>query len=217
MEIRVFIADDHRMVRDGIKLILGHCSNMKVVGEAGNGIEAINQCIELEPDVVIMDIGMPMLNGIEAAYRLQKNRPSTKVIALSMYSDDQTVLAALRSGVSGFILKEEAGEEVIKAILQVVEGNAYLSPQVSSILINDFRTKEGFSDNDQKRLTNLTSQERQILQLIAEGHKTKDIAELLFISIQTVRSHRKKIMAKLDIHHVAGLTQYAITNGLAGR
>jgi DNA-binding NarL/FixJ family response regulator len=217
MGITVFIADDHRVVRDGLKLILGHHPNLEVVGEAGDGIEAANQCLKLEPDVVIMDIGMPLLNGIEATCKILKKIPSAKVIILSMYGDDQTVLAALRAGARGFILKDEAGEEVVKAIIQVMEGNAYLSPQISSILIEEFSRKESVLYKEDGTLLNLTPQEKQVLQLIAEGHTSKEIGEFLFISTQTVRSHRKNIMAKLNIHNVAGLTKFALMKGLAGR
>jgi DNA-binding NarL/FixJ family response regulator len=134
-----------------------------------------------------------------------------------MYGDDQTVLAALRAGARGFILKDEAGEEVVKAIIQVMEGNAYLSPQISSILIEDILRKESVLYKEDGTLRNLTPQEKQVLQLIAEGHTSKEIGEFLFISTQTVRSHRKNIMAKLNIRNVAGLTKFALMKGLAGR
>ncbi|MDP6179133.1 MAG: response regulator transcription factor [Desulfatiglandales bacterium] len=217
MEVKIFIADDHRVVRDGLRLILEHHPNLRVVGEAGNGIEATNQCINLEPDIVIMDIGMPLLNGIDVTYKILKKIPSTKVIILSMYGDDQTVLASLRAGARGFILKDEAGEEVVKAIVRVMEGNAYLSPQISSILVGDIKRKENGLYKETELPLALTPQEKQVLQLIAEGYTNKKIAELLFISTQTVRSHRKNIMSKLNIHNVAGLTKFALKKGLAGR
>ena len=179
MEVKIFIADDHRVVRDGLKLILEHHPNLKVVGEAGNGIEATNQCINLEPDVVIMDIGMPLLNGIDVTHKILKKIPSTKVIILSMYGDDQSVLASLRAGARGFILKDEAGEEVVKAIMRVMEGNAYLSPQISSILIEDIKRKENGLYKETELPLALTPQEKQVLQLIAEGYTNKKIAELL--------------------------------------
>ena len=217
MGTTVFIADDHRVVRDGLKLILKHSPDIKVVGEAGDGIEATNQCLKHGPDVVLMDIGMPLLNGIEATSKILRITPSTKIIILSMYGDDQTVLAALRAGARGFILKDEAGDEVISAIKHVMKGNAYLSPQISSVLIEDIRRNESVLYKQDEMLLNLTPQEKQVLQLIAEGHTSKNIAELLFISTHTVRSHRKNIMTKLNIHNVAGLTKFALEKGLAGR
>jgi len=217
MAIKVLVADDHRIVRDGIVLILNDYPNINVVGEAGNGIETIMQCLKLKPDVVIMDIGMPLLNGIEATRRILKKNPNTNVIILSMYGDDQTVMAALRAGARGFIIKDEAGEEVIKAITQVVKKSTYLSPQISSVLINNIVKKESVLSKEDEWLSNLTPQERQIIQLIAEGHTNKAIAKLLYISDNTVRSHRKNLMSKLNIHNTAGLTKFALGKGLTRR
>lgn len=217
MATKVFIADDHKIVCDGLKMILEHHPNLKVVGEAGNGIETINQCDKLAPDVVIVDIGIPMLNGIEVTRNILKRNPKTKVVILSMYGDEQTVMAAIKAGARGYILKEDASEEVVKAIQQVVEGRAYFSGQISSILVAELQKKEPPPDNMGALSDLLTSQEKKVLQLIAEGNTSKDIAKILFISTQTVRSHRKNIMTKLSIHNVAGLTQFALKKGLTGR
>jgi DNA-binding NarL/FixJ family response regulator len=214
MKIKVLLADDHRVVREGIILILKNNPDISVVGEAGNGIDATAKALQLKPDVVIMDIGMPLLNGIEATRQIINQTPGTIVIILSMYGDDQTVLAALKAGAKGFIIKDEAGEEVIKAITYVLNDRFYLSPQISSALIDSI-VKRDFPgcEEDTNTFSSLTPQERQILQLVAEGHSNKSIAKLLYISNNTVRSHRKHLMSKLDIHNTAGLTKFALEKG----
>lgn len=218
MSARVFIADDHQVVRDGLKLLLErHQQELKVIGEAGNGIEALKGCLRLKPDIVIMDIGIPLLNGIEVTRRISKKLPDTRVIILSVYGDRETILAAIQAGARGYLLKEDAGEEVIKAIAQIRIGKSYISPPIASVILEDIRQNEIPSVPDKTTPRSLTSQEKQVLQLIAEGHSSKAISDILSISTHTVRSHRKNIMAKLDIHTVAGLTQFAIKKGFTGR
>ncbi len=217
METRVIIADDHKVVRDGLKMIVEHHPELKVVGEAGNGIEAVNQCLKLAPDVVILDIGMPLLNGIEATRKIVNEIPGTKVVILSMYGDDQSVMAAIKAGARGYVLKDEAGAEVVKAIVQVTQGNAFLSAQISSVLIEEIQKKESPPGGGDELLDSLTPQEKQIIQLIAEGKTSKQVGETLCISAETVRSHRKNVMNKLNIHNVVGLTKFALKKGLTGR
>jgi two-component system response regulator NreC len=210
--IKIILADDHQIVRQGLRTLLTAEPDMKIVGEADNGRAALRLAQELAPQVVIMDVSMPDLNGIEATRQILADHPGIKVIALSMHSDSLFVLNMLKSGASGYLLKDCALEELVKAIRTVVRQKTYLSPGVSDILIKDFATT--WSDNSSSAFSILTTREREVLQLMAEGRTTNQIADQLCVSVKTVEAHRKQVMNKLGIHSVAELTKYAIRQGL---
>jgi len=210
--IRLILADDHQIVRQGIRMLLEAEPDMVVIAEACNGREVLRQAQELLPDVIIMDITMPELNGIEATRQILSIAPGIKVIALSMNADSRFVLSMFRSGVSGYLLKECSQGELIKAVRIVLKDKTYLGPGISDIVIKDFLT--GWQATDGSAFSTLTPKELKVLQLVAEGKSTKQIAEGLYVSIKTIESHRKQIMDKLGIHSIAELTKYAIREGL---
>ncbi len=211
--IKILLADDHKIVRQGIRTLLATEPDMEVVGEADNGRIILRLVQELSPQVIIMDISMPDLNGIDATRQILSEFPGLKVIALSMHSDSLFVLNMLKAGASGYLLKDCALEELVKAIRTVVANKTYLSPGISDILIRDFM--EGWSiSTGASVFTVLTAREREVLQLMAEGKSTTQIAQTLCVSVKTVEAHRKQVMNKLGIHSVAGLTKYAIREGL---
>lgn len=205
---RILLADDHRMVRQGFRLILQAQDDMEVVGETGNGREAVEMSKTLRPDVVVMDVTMPELNGIEATRRIREAEPLVRVLALSVHRDGVYVREILRAGAEGYILKESADSELIAAVRAVAQGNSYLSPEVAGAVLKDYR----------KHATNpldlLSSREREILQQIAEGKTNKEIATLLNLSVYTVDGHRTRIMEKLGLHSVGELVRFAVRNGL---
>jgi DNA-binding NarL/FixJ family response regulator len=212
MSIRILIADDHSITREGLKVMLNKMENFEVVAEAENGRLAVSLARKHQPDVVVMDINMPDLNGVDATRQIVGELPQTRVIALSMYSDRSYVKGMLKAGVSGYLLKNCAFEELADAIQTVMRYQTYLSPKISEIVRDEFVKMMG--SNEPNTVELLTDKEREVLQLIAEGKKTKDIAELLHISVKTVEARRSKIMEKLNINNVAGLTKYAIREGL---
>jgi DNA-binding NarL/FixJ family response regulator len=212
MSIKILIADDHSITREGLKVMLNKMENFEVVAEAENGRVAISLARKFQPDVVVMDINMPDLNGVDATRQIVAELPQTRIIALSMYSDRSYVKGMLKAGVSGYLLKNCAFEELADAIQTVMRYQTYLSPKISEIVRDEFVKMMG--SNDPNTVELLTDKEREVLQLIAEGKKTKDIAELLHISVKTVEARRSKIMEKLNINNVAGLTKYAIREGL---
>jgi two-component system response regulator NreC len=207
-KIRILLADDHRMVRRGLRFILESQDDMEVVAEAGNGREAVEQTLTLRPDVVIMDVTMPELGGIEATRRIHEAAAGTKVLALSIHRDGVYVREIVRAGAAGYILKESADTELLAATRAVAEGNSYLSPEVAGAVLQDYR----------KRVTDpidlLTPREREILQLIAEGRTNKEIAAHLKLSVYTVDGHRTRIMEKLGLHNIGMLVRFAIKHGL---
>jgi two-component system response regulator NreC len=206
--IRILLADDHRMVRQGFRLILESQDDMEVVGEAGNGREAVEQATALQPDVVVMDVTMPELNGIEATRRLRDLAPRTHVLALSVHRDGVYVREIVRAGAEGYILKESADTELLAAVRAVSEGNSYLSPEVAGAVLKDYR-RQAVNPMDQ-----LSPREREILQLVAEGMTNKDIAGRLSLSVYTVDGHRTRIMEKLGLHSVGELIRFAVRNGI---
>ncbi len=208
--IRVIIADDHNIVREGLVQILEKGRNIKVIGQAKDGLEAAKLCNKLRPEVIIMDIGMPVLNGIEATRQILAKNKYTRVIILSMYTDDDIVLRALDAGVAGFVQKSGVGRELIEAVHAVASRKSYLTPEISLKVLEHLHREKTEKD----KTDTLTKRERHILQLIAEGRTTKEIATLLNISFHTAKAHRNNIMKKLDLHSVAGLTRYAIENKL---
>lgn len=215
--VTVILADDHKLVRAGIKSLLETSNGITVVGEASNGREAISLAGKLIPDIVFLDLAMPELNGLETAEKLNHELPTVKSVILSMYTDTEYIIQALRSGASGYLLKDSAPGELKKAIEAVMKGDIYISPAISSDVVNNFvagRRKISQSDEIASSREMLTSRQREILQLIAEGNSTKMIAEKLFISVKTVETHRAQLMKKLGIYDIAGLVKYAIKIGL---
>ena len=207
MSTSVLVADDHNIVRQGIRGLLER-EGFQVVAEASNGQEAVKQGASLQPDIIVMDIGMPILNGVDAAQELARESPKSRIILLTRHDDDQFVIGALRSGVRGYVLKSQAGIDLVAAIREVSQGGTYLSPGVSKAVVDAFLMKTPFSEE------RLTARERQVLQLIGEGSTSREIAALLGISLKTAESHRTRLMHKLDIHGTAGLVRYAIRHGL---
>ena len=212
MKYRIFIADDHRIVRDGLRSLIERENDLELVGMAANGRQALQMTRKLKPDVVIMDVSMPDLNGIDATSQIVDEVPGVKVIALSMHSEKQLIDGMLQAGAAGYLLKESAFEELIKAIRIVCAGKKYLSPDVTDIVLRDYLSPS--KDNADSQMQDLTLREREVLQLIAEGGTTKEVASRLNISIKTVESHRGRIMEKLGLHTVAELTKYAVRHGI---
>jgi DNA-binding NarL/FixJ family response regulator len=210
--IRVMLADDHTLVRAGIRALLEKLPGVEVVGEAGNGREVLNLVKLHQPDVVLMDISMPGLNGLEAAVRMAKEFPDVRVIILSMHNNEEYVWRALKAGVAGYLLKKSATAELETALQQVVRGEIYLSREISTRLVKKFPL-QGTADRISP-LEELTERQREILQLIAEGQNTKGIAEILKVSPKTVEYHRMKLMGCLNIHDVPGLVRLALRVGL---
>jgi DNA-binding NarL/FixJ family response regulator len=212
--IKVLIADDHTLMRQGLRALLRHETDIEIVAEAQTGREAVQLVKSLEPDVVLMDIAMPLLNGLEATRQITRQLPRTRVLILSSYSDDEYVHQLTEAGGAGYLLKQTAFTDVVRAIREAKKGNAFYSPAISRRLTDRYRESVVRGVPLKKRSDWLTSREIEVLQLIAEGEGNKQIAAELGISIKTVERHRKQLMNKLAIHHVAGLTRYAIAKGL---
>ena len=211
MNARILLVDDHKITRQGLRSLLEKENDMQVVAEAEEGRTAVRLVRELMPDLVIMDVSMPDMNGMEATRQIVAEFPAAKGIALSMHSDTLFATEMLKSGASGYLLKDCAFEELARAIRTVMDGKTYLSPSISSVVVEDYLhrlSKTDFSNADV-----LTNREREVLQPLAEGKSTKQIALKLHISVKTVETHRRQIMEKLDIHSVAELTKYAIRKG----
>lgn len=205
---RVVIADDHAMFRQGLRNMLEN-EEFEVIGEAENGHDAIRMVRQLTPDLAILDFSMPLLNGIDSARDILRRSPDTQVVLLTMYDDDACVLEALRAGIRGYVLKNQTGVELLKALREVLKGSVYLSPGISDSVVSAYVAGE-----NSKKVDALSERERQVLQLIAEGHTTKSIASMLFVSVKTAESHRTHIMQRLDIHNIANLVRYAIRRGI---
>jgi len=211
--IRILIADDHTIVRQGLARLLEEQPDLKVVGEATNGKKAIDRALELEPDIVIMDIAMPRMNGLEAAKRIRKQLPGTKILILSMYSHEHYIHDLLETGVSGYLLKDSSGRDIIKAIRAAMKDETFLSPSISKKLVDTYLSPQKTSPKAE-RYKQLSNREREVFQLIAEGHSTRQIADMLCVSISTIKSHRANIMEKLDIDTPVKLVHFAIQLGL---
>jgi DNA-binding NarL/FixJ family response regulator len=210
--IRILIADDHKIMREGLLSLLEKQQNMEVIAEADNGRKAVQLALDQNPDIVIMDISMPELNGIEATRQILAELSETRVIALSMHSDKRFVVEMFQAGASGFLLKDCAYQELALAINTVAAHQTYLSPEVAGVMIEDYVTR--FPTPTSSPSSILTGREREVLQLVAEGWPTKKIAAHLYVSVKTVETHRRQIMKKLDIFSIANLTKYAIREGL---
>lgn len=209
---RIMIVDDHKMIRDGLRALIARHNGMEVIGESADGQNAVQASRQLSPDVVVIDIGMPELNGIEAARQITALKCKPRVIGLSMHADRRYVAQMLKAGASGYVLKDSAFEELLMAIQTVVRGQTYLSPQIAGTIVTEF--KRTAKDDDGSVFSVLTEREREVLQQISEGSSTKDIASALGVSVKTIETHRRQIMEKLNIHSVAELTKYAIKEGL---
>jgi len=214
MSFQILLVDDHKIMRDGIKAILELSAEFQVMGEAASGAEAVQFCKKKRPDVILMDIGLPGLTGIEAMTEILRHAPEIRVIMLSMYDDEHCVVNAIRSGARAFVLKKASSQDLLDALRTVAKGGAYLSPQISDFLLRRIRNGDVESKPVASAMARLSARELQVLRLVAEGNSSKDIAVMLDLGLQTVRGYRKTMMKKLGISNVAGLTQVAVTNGI---
>jgi len=211
-KIRVLVVDDHTIVRDGICALLAIAGDIEVVGEAANGSEALEMARELKPDVVLMDIAMPIMGGLEATRRLCRELPRTRVLVLTQYDDKEYVFPVIEAGASGFISKVAASSELASGIRSIYDGDSFLSPSVARLLVEDYRYGGGRAGRDPYE--QLTDRERDVLKLVAEGYTTSQIANMLVISPKTAEGHRTNLMAKLGIHNSTELVKYAIRKGI---
>jgi DNA-binding NarL/FixJ family response regulator len=216
--IKVILVDDHELVRTGIRSLMQNISGIEVIAEANNGRDAVRLIDELMPDLVLLDIAMPELNGLEVVSRIAKDNTNTKVIILSMHKNEEYVVQALKAGASGYLLKDSSANELEIAVSAVIRGETYLSPAISKHVVDNYLRRITDRSAEQDRgpdiFKQLTSRQREILQLIAEGNSTKDIANKLNVSIKTVETHRMQLMDRIGIHDVAGLVRYAIRMGI---
>lgn len=212
-KLRLLLGDDHTIVRHGLRKILEEKPEWTVVGEAGDGREAVRQTLALKPDVAVLDIGMPLLNGIEATAQIVKRAPQVNVLILSMHSQEAYVSRALQAGASGYLLKDSAGTDLIHAITTITSGKSYFSPAISKLMLDDYVRRVAETKVVDK-YDALSEREREIFQLIAEGRSNKEVAELLGISVATVETHRARILEKLDVHNTAELVLYAVRRGV---
>jgi two-component system response regulator NreC len=209
-DLRLLLGDDHTLVRHGLRKILEERPNWQVVSEVGDGREAVREAIALKPDVAIIDVAMPLLNGIDATQQIVRYVPDTRVLMLSMHSDDPYVTRAFQAGATGYLLKDSAGKDLLKAVESVAAGRAFFSPRIERLMLDDYVRRAGVTD----RFETLSQREREIFQLIAEGRSSKEVAALLEISPATVETHRARILQKLDIHSVAELVLFAVRRGV---
>jgi len=214
MPYSVLLVDDHKIMRDGIKAILERSDEFTVVGEADNGTDALRLCKSEKPDLILMDIGLPGLNGIEVTTEVLRQAPRSKVIILSMYDDEHSVVSAIRSGARAFVLKKASDNDLVDALRTVAKGGSYLSPQVSDRLLSRIQRGDLDAKPAPSALEGLSPREMQVLRLVAEGKTSKEIAVILDLGLQTVRSYRKTMMKKLGVNNVASLTQLALAAGV---
>lgn len=206
--IRILLADDHTIVREGLRALLARESDLQVVAEAGDGREALRLAQQTRPDVAVLDLSMPLLNGLEAARQMADRERGPHPILLTMHAEDRYVLEAIRAGVRGYVLKKQAGADLVRAIREVAAGSVYLSPGISAVVADALRSSIRLPEES------LSVREREVLQLVAEGKTTKEISAILGTSVKTADAHRTRLMQKLDIHDIAGLTRYAIRHGI---
>jgi two-component system response regulator NreC len=207
MATRILLADDHPVVRQGVRALLER-QGLHVVAEAGDGRRAVQLAAECRADVAVLDVSMPHMNGLDAAREVRRASPSTSVVLLTVHADDHYVLEALRAGVQGYVLKDQAPEDLVEAVLEVARGATYLSPGIARVVVQAYLDKKDLPSDP------LSPREREVLQLVAEGKTTKEVAQILGVSVKTADSHRSRLMEKLDIHETATLVRYAIRRGL---
>jgi len=212
-KLRLLLGDDHMLVRHGLRKILEERPDWEIVGEANDGRAAVQQAIALKPDIAILDIGMPFLNGIDATRQIVRKVPGVRVLMLSMHCDEAYVTRALAAGAVGYLLKDSAGEDLIHAVAALAEGQSFFSPAVAQLMLNDYVRRAG-QTVVADRYDSLSDREREIFQLVAEGRSNKDVAEILSISPATVETHRARILQKLDVHNTAELVLYAVRKGV---
>jgi two-component system, NarL family, nitrate/nitrite response regulator NarL len=213
-KIKIIIVDDHLIVREGLKSLLENQNKIEIIGEASNGLESIHLVEQLSPDIVLMDISMPIMNGIEATKILHHSMPNSKILVLTMHTNKEYVHQILESGAKGYILKNSSSTELMLAIETVFNGGAFFSPGISNFILDEFSTKTERIERNSFGKDDLTSREREILAYIAMGWSSKKIAESLSLSTRTVDTHRERIMSKLDLHTIADITRYAIENNI---
>lgn len=215
-KISIVIADDHTIVREGLRALLSSEPDFEVIGAAGDGREAIDKVEDLRPDVVLIDLSMPKLHGLEAIGEIKKRTPETRILVLTIHKEEESMLAALEAGVSGYCVKDTSPEELVTAVRTIMDGRAYLSSEVSRTIIEGY-VKGSKEVKIRSSWDSLTSREREILKLIAENYRNREIGEMLCISVRTVEKHRQNLMNKLNLHSVSALTAFAIDRGLISR
>ncbi|MEJ2453212.1 MAG: response regulator transcription factor [Candidatus Thiodiazotropha sp.] len=213
----VVIAEDHTILRAGLKALLSTNPDLEVVGEADNGRDAIRRVVELKPDLVIMDLSMPGMNGMDALKEIKDRMPEVRALVLTVHAEEEYVLASLQAGANGYVLKDATQNELLVAAERVLDGKTYLSPDITEKVVNSYLNTNGSSNEPVTRWDTVTQRERQILKLIAEGHTNKSMSEYLCISVKTVEKHRANLMKKLDLHSVSALTTYALEKGIISR
>jgi two-component system response regulator NreC len=212
--LRILLADDHTVVRQGLRKVLEERADWRVVAEAGDGREAVRQAEQHKPDVAILDVAMPLLNGIEATRQIVKRVPNVRVLVLSMHADEAYVIQILHAGASGYLLKDSADVDLLQAVSAVAEGKSFFSPAIARLMLDDYVKQRSGEPGVIDRYESLSDREREVFQLIAEGKANKDIAAILFISPSTVETHRARIMEKLDVHSAAEIVLYAVRRGV---
>lgn len=210
VKTKILMVDDHAIMRDGIRALIAVQDDMEVVGEASDGKEAVEKAAELNPDIIIMDIAMPKMDGLEATRRIKKKRPSMKILVLTQHDSQDYVLSVIKAGAAGFLSKKAIGFDLLTAIRAVKKGDSFLYPSAARMLMNNYLQRSDKVDP----FDSLTGRQKEILKLIADGHTSRDIAEMLFLSLKTVLTHRNKLMQKLDLHNRADLVRFAIRNKL---
>ena len=212
--ITVLLSDDHTLVREGLRRILETDPEIEVVGEASNGQESVREAKRLKPNVVLQDMAMPLLNGLVATRQIAKEAPSTKVLILSAYANDEYIENAIEAGATGYLLKEAVGNDLLRAIREIAKGNAYFSPAITRRLLKQWQGKGANGHAVRTKAKLLTSRQTEVLQLIAEGYATKQIADVFSLTVKTVEKHRQDLMNTLNIHNIATLTRYAVSSGV---
>jgi len=212
--LRILLADDHTVVRQGLRKVLEERADWRVVAEAGDGREAVRQAEQHKPDVAILDVAMPLLNGIEATRQIVKRVPNVRVLVLSMHADEAYVIQILHAGAAGYLLKDSADVDLLQAVSAVAEGKSFFSPAIARLMLDDYVKQRSGEPGVIDRYASLSDREREVFQLIAEGKANKDIAAILFISPSTVETHRARIMEKLDVHSAAEIVLYAVRRGV---